>query len=83
MGITLFSLCVATAIIAYFFYRDWKRRRLIFRMIEGKVLNDIGAIWGIPRNKGEQDKDYRERLNIVMAKAVRERETKHGARGRI
>lgn len=73
MGITLLSLCVAIGIIAYFFYQDWKRRRLIFKMIEGKALNDMGAMWGIPRNKWENDKDYRERLRNAITNYYNQR----------
>lgn len=47
-------------------YREWKRRRKIAwalrESMEGLTLNNIGPIYGVRRQRGEKNRDYKRRI---------------------
>lgn len=47
-------------------HREWKRRRKIVRTLwesmEGLTLNNVGPIYGVRRQPGEKNRDYKRRI---------------------
>lgn len=68
-GLT-FLAGVAIGTIIYRLYKEWRRPKVEMRWAifpaEGQYLDRIGKQWGVQRERGECDRDYRERLMTVI-----------------
>lgn len=64
----IFLAGVAIGTIMYQLYKKWRYPKVEIQILpaQGQYLDQTGEQWGIQRNRGECDRDYRERLLAAM-----------------